>query len=111
MTCEPGQIVLIPFPYSDLRTSKRRPVLVLTAPDSHGDFIGLAITSVPGREHAVPIPRDSLSGAELPKPSWVRVDKVFTLETSHIWMVFGAVSKAFLADALSGLCLRVGHSS
>lgn len=45
MTCRPGDLVLIPFPYSDLNAAKKRPVLVLTAPDRHGDFIALAVTS------------------------------------------------------------------
>ena len=39
MTCKPGELVGIPFPYSDLTTRKKRPVLVLTSPDRHGDFI------------------------------------------------------------------------
>jgi mRNA interferase MazF len=47
MTCSPGDLLLIPFPVSDLQTTKRRPVPALTSPDRHGDFIGLAVTSVP----------------------------------------------------------------
>jgi mRNA interferase MazF len=39
MTCRPGDLVLIPFPYSDLEAAKKRPVLALTTPDRHGDFI------------------------------------------------------------------------
>lgn len=111
MTCDPGHLVLIPFPYADLSTSKRRPVLVLTAPDYHGDFIGLAVTSVPGHEHAVPIHPGALPGVALPKPSWVRIDKVFTLESALIAKVFGKVSPTFLAEVLTGLCHRVGHGS
>ena len=40
MTCNPGHLVLIPLPYADLSATKKRPVLALTAPDRHGDFIG-----------------------------------------------------------------------
>jgi hypothetical protein len=47
MTFSPGDLVLIPFPFSDLGTTKRRPVLALTSPDRHCDVIGLALTSVP----------------------------------------------------------------
>ena len=36
---EPGDLVLLPFPFSNLSSTKRRPVLLLTAPDALGDFV------------------------------------------------------------------------
>jgi mRNA interferase MazF len=44
---ERGDLVLIPFPFSDLSPAKRRPVLLLTRPDAYGDFVALAVTSPP----------------------------------------------------------------
>lgn len=61
MTCKTGDLVGIPFPYSDLSTQKRRPVLVVTAPDSRGDFMGLQVTSVLTEEMAVAIDVGSLA--------------------------------------------------
>lgn len=52
---ERGDLVLIPYPFTDLSASKRRPVLVLVGTDAHGDFIGLPVTSRPRIEHAVPL--------------------------------------------------------
>ena len=40
-----GSLVVLPFPFSDLRATKRRPVLLLTAPDGYGDFLAMAVTS------------------------------------------------------------------
>ena len=60
MRCKPGELVAIPFPYSDLTTRKRRPVLVLSHPDDRGDFVGLAVTSIQTRELAVGIDKESL---------------------------------------------------
>lgn len=45
MSYSPGDLVGIPFPYSDLKTEKRRPVLVMTHQDRHGDFICAAVTA------------------------------------------------------------------
>ena len=36
---------LVPFPFSDLSTTKRRPALLLTGPNPGGDFAACAITS------------------------------------------------------------------
>ena len=109
MTCSPGDLVLIPFPFSDLNASKKRPVLVLTTPDRHGDFVGLAVTSVPQPDPQIALDADSLSEGTLPKPSWVRVDKVFTLEQRLVLRVFGKLSDETVQQVLSVLCRRVGY--
>lgn len=111
MKCEPGDIVMLPFPYSDLSAAKRRPVLVLTNPDRHGDFIGLAITSVFTQEHSVRIDNTSLTRGSLPKTSWIRVDKIFTLESGRIIKTFGRVGSESLKQVLDGLCARVGYET
>ena len=51
---ERGDLLLVPFPFSDLSAAKRRPVLALTAADRHGDFIELPVTSRPQTEHGLP---------------------------------------------------------
>jgi PemK-like protein. len=91
MTCKPSDLVFIPFPYSDLTATKKRPVLVLISPDRHGDFIALAVTSVQTDEHAVQIDAGSLTTGTLPKISWIRLDKIFTLSGSNILKVFGTL--------------------
>jgi mRNA interferase MazF len=53
---ERGDLLLIPFPFTDLSAAKRRPVLAITASDRYGDFIALPVTSWPQIEHAVGLP-------------------------------------------------------
>lgn len=92
MACKPGDLVLIPFPFSDLQSTKKRPVMVLTAPDRHADFIELALTSVPQQTHALQVDSASMTEGILPKLCWIRFDKVFTLSESSIIKTFGVVS-------------------
>lgn len=47
---QPGEVVLVPFPFADQQTTKRRPVLVLTAADRFDDLVCLAVTSSPNHE-------------------------------------------------------------
>ena len=44
MTLSPSDVVMSPFPYTDLKTSKRRLVLVLRAADEYGDFLGVFLS-------------------------------------------------------------------
>ncbi|MBF0143040.1 MAG: type II toxin-antitoxin system PemK/MazF family toxin [Magnetococcales bacterium] len=108
MTCKPGQLVLILFPFADRPISKKRPVLVLTSPDRHGDFIGLAITSVPTEENAVRLPPSDLTVGALPLPSWVRLDKVYTLDAASITRELAEVHPDFLNRVIRGTCALVG---
>jgi mRNA interferase MazF len=73
---EAGDLVLLPFPFSDLTSTKRRPVLMLTAPDAQGDFVACPVTSRAGWLYARLLSLDDLAEGALPLVSWVRTDKV-----------------------------------
>lgn len=107
MRLDAGSIVLIPFPFSDANSKKRRPVLMLTAPDGFGDFIGLAITSKDYHANAVTLTQGNMEDGILPKPSWIRTDKVFTLSQSLVTKEVGRVPVAIVARAVDGLCNRI----
>lgn len=77
-----GELLLIPYPFTDLSTQKRRPVLVLSKPDKYGDFIALPVTSRSYHKQSISI--GQLIKGELPKESWVRTDHVVTLNCSLV---------------------------
>jgi hypothetical protein len=47
-----GGFALVPFPFSDLSSAKRRPVLLLVDPDGYGDLLAVAVTSRPHHSNA-----------------------------------------------------------
>ncbi|OQW99874.1 MAG: hypothetical protein BWK73_49655 [Thiothrix lacustris] len=104
MACKAGEIAVIPFPFADLSSTKKRPVLVLTAPDSNGDFVCLAVTSQGYHDGAVLLEQGGMLSGSLPKTSWVRTDKVFTLSATMIIKTVGQVQAALLGAAINGLC-------
>jgi len=85
-------------------------VVALTAPDRYGDFIALAVTSVRPADYTLEVTAASIAAGALPRQSWVRLDKVFTLSEGSVAKGFGAVTPAFLLDVLEGLCKRIGYS-
>lgn len=108
MTYKPGDIVGMPFPFSDLASRKKRPVLVLTQADYRGDFMGLAITSVLTEENAVSIESLDVKDGFLPKKSWIRYDKIFTLSTSTVVKRYGSVKEDVFSEIINNLCQYVG---
>ena len=107
-TLERGSIVLIPFPYSDLSSHKKRPVLLVTAPDRHSDFIAAGITSVEQKSDAFLLESSQLLRGRLPRRSWVRTDKLFTLSSGIVIKDFGAVRADAFERILHEICLKIG---
>lgn len=110
MMFERGALLLIPFPFTDLSNSKRRPVLALTRPDGYGDFLAMPVTSRPQTELGLELAESDLVQGSLPARSWIRTDRIVTLNVSLVVKSFGRVSEAIVATAVRRLCARMGHN-
>ena len=108
MTFERGDIVMLPFPFSDLTRAKNRPVLVLSPPDVYGDFIGLAKTSRSHHTNLVAVTPLDYVTAPLPEDTWIRADKVFSFNDSLVVKVVSRVKEALIEQTLDILCHTVG---
>lgn len=105
-----GDLLLVPFPFTDLSSNKLRPVLALTAPDAQGDFTACPVTSRNRWTIArTLLPTDMVSGS-LPRPSWVRTDHVVTLHLDLVVKKFGSVTETYRMGVVDDLC-RVLRSS
>ena len=97
-TYSQGQVVLIPFPFTDLSAVKQRPAIVLSSNaynQTHPDVILVAITSqVPVRLKPDEYPLSSMEqkAAGLPKPSIVRLGKIVTISQQLIRKTVGKLS-------------------
>ena len=100
-----GDIVLIPVPFSDLSASKKRPVLVLsnnTYNTNKPDMIVVAITSSLSQQ-GIPISSSDMVTGQLPKPSVIRSDKVYTLDQSIVVKSIGQLSSSIVISARNEL--------
>lgn len=102
---EAGTVVLIPFPFSDLSSAKKRPVLMLTRPDNRGDFIAMPITSKPQPAPALALAAGPLPmGGTLPLDSWVKTDTVFSLCETQIIKTIGRLTEESRTYCVQHLC-------
>lgn len=96
----PGDVILIPFPYTDLSTFKQRPCLIISSAafnSSHPDIIAVAITSQVPEKPSVSeyrlSPKEQLA-CGLPKPSIIKLGKIVTLDQRLIRKTLGNLQHA-----------------
>ena len=91
-----GDIVLINIPFSDLRSSKKRPALIVSKDEynrKQEDVIIAAITSnLKVKDYTVEFDNNDLKSGAVLKKSCVRADKLYTLNKLLIIERFAVVS-------------------
>lgn len=98
-----GDVVVIPFPFSDLSGSKRRPALVVA--DAGGnDVIMCQITSRSvSDEMAIPVSDQDFSEGCLKQDSNIRPNKLFTADRGIILYKAGRISAEMLDSVMSSI--------
>ena len=116
MNYKRGDIALVLFPNSDLRTAKRRPVLIVQADDLEtglNQTIVAMITSNPRRANypsrvAIDLQTPEGKQSGLLSDSVVMTDNLVTVRSSEIDRVIGNWSQ--MADVEMALCHTLGIS-
>ena len=105
MTCEPLDVVVVPFPFTDRRATKRRPALIVSSAsfnEAHEQTILAMITST-GGSWPSDVATQGWREAGLNAPCKVRF-KLFTLDDALIVRKVGTLSHRdgrAVKDALS----------
>ena len=93
-----GEVVVLPFPQTDLQTGKRRPALVVA--DLVGDDLILCQITSQARSDgfSVPLLAADFERGRLAVDSFIRPNRLFTVEQSVILYAAGKVSDAKLKE-------------
>ena len=99
---EQGDILLVPIPFSDLSSQKRRPVIFISNNSYNkkaNDLVVVAMTSNPVvADFSFTINSTDLEKGKLNHPGKVRVDKIYTISKSIIVKTFGKVNNSVLTQ-------------
>ncbi len=109
-----GDVVVLPFPFSDLSASKRRPALVV-AEGEYGDVILCQITSTSrvnrrqGRQstlgmETVELKDKDFQEGRLKITSYVRPKKIFTADLGLILYRAGRIKKEKIREIEDTIC-------
>lgn len=98
-----GDVVVIPFPFSDLTQAKRRPALVISVLDGQ-DLILCQITSQTIKDsYSIPLYDEDFEKGNLRKESNIRPNRLFTAEKSIVLYKIGTLKNTKLNEIINKL--------
>jgi mRNA interferase MazF len=98
-----GEVIILPFPQTDLKPGKLRPALTLVELPGD-DLILCQITSQARFDgFSISLDRNDFSNGSLPVASYIRPNRLFTADRSIVVRSAGRVKSAKLQQVLAAL--------
>jgi mRNA interferase MazF len=105
-------VVVVPFPFADRASVRRRPAVAVSTPDSLGQAghtVMAMITSAGNPPWPLDVPISDLGAAGLPQPSVARM-KLFTLDDRLVLRVAGRLAAGDAAELQRSLDRVLGFA-
>lgn len=95
-----GDVVLVPFPFTDLSTQRQRPAVVLSGDRFHHSGHDVIIAAITSQQTSMftDYPLQDWQSAGLLGPSVVRVGKLLTLHKALVRRKLGALAPSDLRE-------------
>jgi len=96
-----GDVISVPFPFSDTSTTKKRPALVITESDNNNIII-CPITSKPGRDYEIKLEDEDFRVGKLNlSPCYIRPNIIATVDKSNVIRYIGKIKDDKLHQVIS----------
>ncbi len=106
-----GDVVVVPFPFSDFSQVQRRPALIVATMQGD-DLILCQITSQARRDsHALSLTSEDFSSGKLKQDSFLRPNKVFTLDQNEVLYGVGRIHAEKLERVITTIIALLRGSS
>jgi mRNA interferase MazF len=104
MTFRCGDIVLLPFPFTDLSAAKRRPALLLKSLGEFGDWLCLPVTTQGSHVASLSLREADFADNGLPHASWVRLNRPTVLNEAIMLGRIGSLRTDAVATIHLSMC-------
>ncbi len=99
-----GDIIVLEFPFSNLINVKRRPSLIIKVPKGE-DIIVCQITGKSYEKSVeIPIKKEDFRKGNLKVESYMRLDKIFSIEKSLIKYKVGSLRQEKFNEIIDKIC-------
>jgi mRNA interferase MazF len=97
IVCDPGDIILVPFPFSEASLAKKRPALILSVGETGKSFSLLTVAMISSQVEGPKLVGDVLladwADENLLHPSLLRLSKVATIDRALLLSKLGTISR------------------
>ena len=98
-----GDVVVLPFPYSDLSSSKKRPALIIGVLEGD-DIILCQITSRQRDDrYSINLNDADFKHGKLDLESYIRPNRIFTADKSTILYKIGSIKENKIQEVIEGI--------
>jgi len=99
-----GDVVVLPFPYTDLSGVKKRPAVVVANLKGQNIILAQITTNQRNEEDLVSLRRKDFSDGYLTSDSFIMVSLIFTADSSQISYKAGKLNKQKIKEIEEKLC-------
>ncbi|MBT4376905.1 type II toxin-antitoxin system PemK/MazF family toxin [archaeon] len=92
-----GEIVVVPFPFSDLSSSKRRPALIISTPKGEDILLTQITSKFNLNKYSINISKDFEKG-NFPEESFVKINRLFSADKNIILYKKGKLKKSKIRE-------------
>ncbi|MDO8553218.1 MAG: type II toxin-antitoxin system PemK/MazF family toxin [Candidatus Micrarchaeota archaeon] len=100
MKCD---IVVLPFPFSDLSASKKRPALVLAVLDHEDHILCQIISKVKDDKYSITLEETDFVNGSLKRQSFIRPNRLFTAHRSLILYKVGSIKTEKIKEVIAAV--------
>ena len=95
-----GDVVVVPFPFSDLSDTKRRPALVLAALTGEDVLLCLITSKATSDSYALSLNPNDFTSGSLRQDSYIRPNRIFTADSNIVLYRAGALQPNKVRDVV-----------
>ena len=95
-----GDVISVPFPFSDASATRRRPALVIAQSDNN--IIVCPITSKPGRDYEIKLEDQNFKVGKLDlSPCYIRPNIIATVDKSNVIRYIGSLKNEKMNEVIT----------
>ena len=96
-----GEVVVIPFPFSDLSDAKRRPAMIVSVLEGDDVLLCQITSQAVVDKYSIPLADPDFSAGNLSKPSNIRPNRLFTADSGIILYSAGRIKTEKITEVIS----------